>query len=484
MDGNGKVRRELRHPDDVFEPASMETLKYAPVTIEHPPEMLTPENVAQYGVGHTTERVERALDKLDTDLIVEHQEGIAAVEEDGVRELSCGYAADIVEESGEYNGAPYDFRQKNIRYNHLAMVRRGRAGPEIRMRLDSADAIMQSENAQESSVNDADANVIGEPKTKTIVVVGHEVELPSDAADTIQDLMDRFDEMRARLAQLEEEMKTRKDVDIDQKGVSPQVKVEQQGADGRSAGGKTPAKPGSMTGGGTQKVDKEEEKDDADEEKEDGEGEEEQGDKGKKDADEEKDDADEEKKKDYEGGSGGASSMVDRMKKDMGEMQKKMDSLQAKLDNYAASSMGKDEKHADRKDAKETKIQIRERVKLERNAEKMVPRETALKFDSMSDDEIRAEVIKHHHPKADLEGKSSTYLQSRFDHMCENFEDEESTESRREVGRRFMGSEERVDGAEDGEGRFDGEVDPSKARLKMIQEGRAGYKANLAATKK
>lgn len=494
LDGSGRVRRELRHPDDVFAPESMQTLQYAPFTIEHPPEMITPENVKMYSHGHTTERVERAQDKLDTDVIIESEEGIRAVEEDGIREVSCGYSADIVEEKGEWNGAPYDFRQINIRYNHLAGVRRGRAGPEVRMRLDSADAVMQTEFATESSVNDADTNVIGDPKTKKIVVVGREIELPSDAADTIQDMMDRFDEMRARLAQLEETMAKRNDVDVSQKGISPQVKVEQQSPDGRAAGGKTPARPGTITGGPAGKADAEkEEKDDADEEKEDG-GEEEQGGvhKNARDDEEEKDDAEE--KDDYEGssaaaGGGSASDLVSRMKKDMGEMQKKMDAMQAKLDNYASEGFGKNEKKGDRNDS--SKEQIRARVRLERQAEKMVPAETVAKFDSMSDDEVRMAVIQHHHPKADLKGKSTEYLASRFDHMAEvfdrDYEDEDRAEKRRDFGRAAAGVETRTDGADDESGdRFDGDrdYDPNKARLKMIQSGREEHRSDLSATKK
>ena len=254
LDGNGKVRRELRHPDDVLDPVSLATLKYVPTTLDHPPVLLNPDNVAKYRVGHLTERVDVNRDMIDTDLIFEDKHAIQAIEEDGIRELSCGYDCKVIEEEGVYNGTPYNYRQKGIVYNHVAAVKRGRAGPEMRMRLDSSDAIMQdsdkefvSQNEQESAVSDSD---IGAPSvgTKKVIILGREVDLPSDIADTIQDYSDRFDEMRARNAQLEEEKMAKKDVDISQPGVSPQVKVEQQTPDGRAAGGKTPAKPGTITG--------------------------------------------------------------------------------------------------------------------------------------------------------------------------------------------------------------------------------------------
>ena len=41
-----------------------------------------------------------------------------------------------------YNGEPFDFRQTNIRYNHLAIVDEARAGPEARIVLDGEDAVL------------------------------------------------------------------------------------------------------------------------------------------------------------------------------------------------------------------------------------------------------------------------------------------------------------------------------------------------------
>ena len=40
---------------------------------------------------------------------------------------------------------PYDYIQRNIRANHVAIVEKGRAGDAPRIRLDSADAVMLEE---------------------------------------------------------------------------------------------------------------------------------------------------------------------------------------------------------------------------------------------------------------------------------------------------------------------------------------------------
>jgi hypothetical protein len=65
-----------------------------------------------------------------------------------MREVSCGYTADLVEEPGVYQGQAYDFIQRNIKYNHIAIVDKGRAGPDVRIRLDSEDAVMEVEPIQ------------------------------------------------------------------------------------------------------------------------------------------------------------------------------------------------------------------------------------------------------------------------------------------------------------------------------------------------
>jgi hypothetical protein len=68
------------------------------------------------------------------------------------RELSLGYECDIEDAPGvTVTGERYDCIQKNIRYNHLAIVKKGRAG-NARLRLDSSDGI--SFDMEEDNVTD------------------------------------------------------------------------------------------------------------------------------------------------------------------------------------------------------------------------------------------------------------------------------------------------------------------------------------------
>ena len=44
---------------------------------------------------------------------------------DGKRELSIGFQADVTKETGVYNGMQYDSVQRNMQINHIAIVDEG-----------------------------------------------------------------------------------------------------------------------------------------------------------------------------------------------------------------------------------------------------------------------------------------------------------------------------------------------------------------------
>lgn len=137
---DGRVIGQLRLPEEVFAEDSMESLKAIPVTLKHPKEFVTPFNAKAVMAGYTSDTVKKVADTyLETDLTIVEDAAIKAVEQKEVQQLSCGYTCDLEEKSGVYDGQQYDFIQRNIRYNHLALVDRGRAGPAVRVHMDSAD---------------------------------------------------------------------------------------------------------------------------------------------------------------------------------------------------------------------------------------------------------------------------------------------------------------------------------------------------------
>lgn len=143
VNADGTTRRELRHPDEVFDADSLASLAHAPVTVDHP-EAVTPKNWRDVAVGHVAATPKRDGRFVAADDVRLHDAGaIAKVRSGALQELSCGYSCTLDNTPGRYDGEEYDAIQRGIRYNHVAAgpAGWGRAGPEVRMRLDGGGAI-------------------------------------------------------------------------------------------------------------------------------------------------------------------------------------------------------------------------------------------------------------------------------------------------------------------------------------------------------
>lgn len=138
---DGSLRRELRHPDEVLKEDSLATMKMIPVTNGHPTSRLvSAENAKELAIGYTGETVSLDNQYILANFLITDIDGVKDVIENDKKELSLGYTVDLVPEEGDYFGEPYDFRQTNIKYNHLSLVNTARAGPEARIALDEGDA--------------------------------------------------------------------------------------------------------------------------------------------------------------------------------------------------------------------------------------------------------------------------------------------------------------------------------------------------------
>lgn len=157
---DGKVKRELRHPLDVLDSRSLDTLRLLPVTVDHPRAMVTAADVKALSVGATGENYRVVDGKVLLSLCIQDAKAVATVKA-GKNQLSLGYEAEIEDGPGKFDGADYDTRQRSIRYNHLAIVDSARAGPEARIRLDSGSAI-QTLDEEDTAMppNDAAPNLV------------------------------------------------------------------------------------------------------------------------------------------------------------------------------------------------------------------------------------------------------------------------------------------------------------------------------------
>lgn len=157
---DGTIRYELRRPDEVFRADSLATLLMKPMTNEHPAKgLINVDDVKQYSIGMVGSNAIRSETKLAVPLVVTDKTAIKQVKA-GKRELSCGYRCDVIPEVGEWNGVPYTHVQKNIIYNHVALVTRGRAGREMRIRMDGALAPTDIEDTKENLVENENLKTI------------------------------------------------------------------------------------------------------------------------------------------------------------------------------------------------------------------------------------------------------------------------------------------------------------------------------------
>ena len=122
-----------RSPEEVFSDETMRSAAHRPVTNDHPPEAVTSANWKTYAVGNTSDETKVEGKYLRTPLMVSDEAAITDIE-NGKRELSSGYTCQLDWTAGQTpNGEAYDALQKNIRFNHVAIVKQGRAGPEVRI---------------------------------------------------------------------------------------------------------------------------------------------------------------------------------------------------------------------------------------------------------------------------------------------------------------------------------------------------------------
>lgn len=143
---DGSVRNELRPMSEVLSPMSLATLADAPVTIDHPLALVTPETFTAVSKGHARGDAQADSEgKVTTTLVVQDAETIARIDARELIECSMGYSMDFDPTPGELDGVRYDGVQRNIRYNHVALGPYGwaRAGREAALRLDSNSAVLE-----------------------------------------------------------------------------------------------------------------------------------------------------------------------------------------------------------------------------------------------------------------------------------------------------------------------------------------------------
>jgi len=236
---DGSIETEYRPEEEVSKPETLASFGMKPVTWRHPPSLLDAENTKMFQIGHAGSHVHFSDGFVEVALLVTDKKSITNIQNkdsaDHAVEVSAGYRVDYDPTPGKTpSGEAYDGVQRNIRVNHIAIVPKGRAGPEVRLLLDEMDSASAVSFDQElldppESVTPA----IPAMSTVRIKLDGVDVDVASDVAPLIQafvrDSAKEIGDLRSANTALVEEVTTLK-ADLSD------VEAEKEAAEGRADG--------------------------------------------------------------------------------------------------------------------------------------------------------------------------------------------------------------------------------------------------------
>lgn len=213
---DGTIQREFRPRGEVFAWDSLASYQGKPITLGHV--IVTPENAKSVTVGNCSGRAfaDEVEGKVMCPVTIMDSEAIEAAEAGEANELSVGYGVIEIHEngwgsnvSGEYiftkditqdyvipsDWVEFDVLQTQIRVNHLAMVKRGRAGV-ARLNLDGSEEIKyiedESTNKEESimtvkiKLDGAKEFDVPEEVATHITTLGEQVTAANKKADSLE----------------------------------------------------------------------------------------------------------------------------------------------------------------------------------------------------------------------------------------------------------------------------------------------------------
>jgi len=207
-DASGGIRLEYRPEEEVASSEALDSFREKCLTKEHPPVLLDASNTKDYAVGFTSADVSYSDGFVESTLTVTDKETIEEIMRGNVREVSCGYKVDYVDQPGiTPDGQHYDGIQKNIRGNHVAIVKRARGGANVRLMLDSADAaVTELITLKEETIMPANIAFDGVSFEADSALAAAVVAEREDAKASYADMKRKYDEAMANASKMKEEM--------------------------------------------------------------------------------------------------------------------------------------------------------------------------------------------------------------------------------------------------------------------------------------
>jgi hypothetical protein len=198
--GNGgKFFAVYRPADELSDSACIASLRLKPWIIDHT--MIgdgtggTKQIEEKQARGVTGERgwfdPEDGFGTLKTNIMC-WSEFLATAIASGKAELSLGYRCIYEYAPGVFNGVPYTYVQRRIRFNHLATVDDGRMGPEVAVMdgFSTTEKYLMSKKTKEALIKAKSRSLVGTVKNRLLAFA-------MDAEEAIKDGKDEGGEMAA-----------------------------------------------------------------------------------------------------------------------------------------------------------------------------------------------------------------------------------------------------------------------------------------------
>ncbi|WP_026702854.1 DUF2213 domain-containing protein [Salibacterium aidingense] len=187
--GDGSVQYELKHLEDIYSDRTVMSCNAKPITDDHPREPVNLKNVKVHGRGFSHSDAQVKNNGVMVTFTVFDEDLIRKIREEDKREISLGFETELVAEDGEYNGQRYQYRQTQVDVNHIAIVDKGRVGPEAAIRGDS-DAWQIDSNQKQNG---------GGSTMAKLKIDEQEFEVPSEVKSKVEGLQakaDSYDQLK------------------------------------------------------------------------------------------------------------------------------------------------------------------------------------------------------------------------------------------------------------------------------------------------
>jgi len=207
-DADGSIRREYRPEGEVASPESLASFAGKAITLEHPPVLLDSANTKDYQIGFSGTEVVYDDGFVRAVMTITDKDAIERIMRGDAKEVSAGYRVNYDATPGVTDsGENYDGIQKEISGNHIAVVRRGRAGPQVKLHLDRLDAADPSliSHIEDPSMT-AKVNFDGAEFEVTESVALAVTKEREDAKKSYEDMKKMYDGMLSEASKMKEEM--------------------------------------------------------------------------------------------------------------------------------------------------------------------------------------------------------------------------------------------------------------------------------------